>query len=70
MQFLNWWLQLVITGVCFPQMSAMHLTQKREAAVSYIEMKSNSGLTRFNRFDGKVHFIHYCVEETYKGKLS
>lgn len=29
----------------------------------------NSGMTRFNKFDGKIDLINYCTEEIYRGKL-
>lgn len=32
--------------------------------------KVNSALTRFNKFDGKVQIIKYCMEEIHRGKLS
>lgn len=31
-------------------------------------MKFNRGLLQVSKFDGKVHLINLCMEETYKGK--
>lgn len=32
--------------------------------------KVNSRLTRFNKFDGKIHLLSYSMKGLYRGKFS